>query len=94
MDSSDVESVTPFPWAARKGQEVIVQLLLGTGLVNVNSRDFFDQTSSYWAEQNGNEAVVKLRLTLRHFSNSFLFQKKKIQLQTPSYLRNVAIISP
>jgi ankyrin repeat protein len=40
----------------------VVKLLLDTGKVDVDSRDFQDKTPLSWAAENGHEAVVKLLL--------------------------------
>ena len=51
-------------WAAQRGHEAIVKLLLETGKVDVNSRGTLGQTPLSWAAERGHEAVVKLLLEI------------------------------
>jgi ankyrin repeat protein len=44
---------------ARRG---FVKLLLGTGKVDVNSKDSYGQTPLSWASNNGHDVVVELLL--------------------------------
>ncbi|KAF8850876.1 hypothetical protein BDZ45DRAFT_557007, partial [Acephala macrosclerotiorum] len=60
VDSKNGYGQTPLSWAARKGNETIVKLLLETGKVEVDSKDGYDQTPLSRAARKGNEAVVKL----------------------------------
>jgi len=54
---------TPLSWAAKKGHEGIVKLLLGREDVNPDIQDTVNgQTPLWWAVGNGHEAVVKLLL--------------------------------
>ncbi|KAJ9480524.1 hypothetical protein VN97_g13034, partial [Penicillium thymicola] len=53
---------TPLFWAACKGYEAVVKLLLETGRVNADSKDSHSETPLLAAAQNGHEAVVKLLL--------------------------------
>ncbi|RYP09068.1 hypothetical protein DL765_008590 [Monosporascus sp. GIB2] len=46
--------------AAKKGQKSVVEQLLTTGKVDVNSKDNDGRTPLLWAARHGNEAVVKL----------------------------------
>jgi ankyrin repeat protein len=50
----------PLLWAAKNGHEAIVKLLLDTGKVKVDSRDYDGRTSLSWVAWQGREAVVKL----------------------------------
>ncbi|EKG09441.1 hypothetical protein MPH_13518 [Macrophomina phaseolina MS6] len=49
-------------WAAQNGNETIVELLLETGKVDVDSKGQSGRTPLWWAAKNGHEAVVKLLL--------------------------------
>jgi ankyrin repeat domain-containing protein 50 len=61
VNSKDNEySQTPLSWAAEKGHEAVVKLLLATGKADVDSKDRDGQTPLSWAAQKGHEAVVKL----------------------------------
>jgi ankyrin repeat protein len=50
----------PLSWAAQRGHEAVVKLLLATGEVDVESKDNDGRTPLSWAAQRGHEAVVKL----------------------------------
>jgi hypothetical protein len=56
--------VTLLSWAARKGCEDIIGLLLTTGTADAYSKDRQGRTPLSWAAMNGHEAVVKLLLTM------------------------------
>jgi hypothetical protein len=61
VNSKDNEySQTPLSWAAEKGHEAVVKLLLATGKADVDSKNRDGQTPLSWAAQKGHEAVVKL----------------------------------
>ena len=62
INGIDETSATPLSWAARKGQEAVVKLLLERKDVNPDRPDNDDQTPISWAARNGCEAVVKLLL--------------------------------
>ncbi|KAI9774450.1 MAG: hypothetical protein M1839_001733 [Geoglossum umbratile] len=54
---------TPLLWAAQKGHEAVVKLLLAKDGVDINSKDSrWGQTPLSWAAWEGREAVVKLLL--------------------------------
>jgi hypothetical protein len=62
-DSKDTHSRTPLSWAAERGHEGVVTLLLATGQVDVDSKDSkYRQTPLSWAAKRGHEAVVQLLL--------------------------------
>jgi ankyrin repeat protein len=51
---------TQLSWAAERGHEAMVKLLLETGQANVESKDGARWTPLSWAAERGHEAVVKL----------------------------------
>lgn len=53
---------SPLSLAARKGHEAIVKLLLETGRMNIDMKDFNGWTPLAWAAYMGHEAVMKLLL--------------------------------
>ena len=59
-DLKDSYSRTPLSWAAGKGQEAVVKLLLAREGVDAESKDKYGLTPLWWAAENGHEAVVKL----------------------------------
>jgi ankyrin repeat protein len=62
LNSNTLElGFTPLLWAARKGYERVVELLLCKG-VDPDSKDRFGQSPLLWAAANGHEAVVRLLL--------------------------------
>jgi ankyrin repeat protein len=61
--SREAHGMTPLSWAAARGHEAVVKLLLETGKVEVDSKDTkYGQTPLSRAAENGHEAVVKLLL--------------------------------
>jgi ankyrin repeat protein len=52
---------TPLSWAAEKGHEAVVKLLLDKN-ADVESKDTNGRTPLSWAAEEGHEAVVKLLL--------------------------------
>lgn len=62
-DSKKKYSRTPLSWAAGDGREMVVQLLLSTGQVEIDAKDWwFGRTALSWAAANGRETVVQLLL--------------------------------
>jgi hypothetical protein len=61
VDVYDSSGKTPLWWAAAKGHEAIVKLLLEKG-ADIDSKDNNNQTPLSWAAAEGHEAVVKLLL--------------------------------
>ncbi|KAH8730688.1 ankyrin repeat-containing domain protein, partial [Phaeosphaeriaceae sp. PMI808] len=60
-DLTDSYGRTSLSWAAEKGHEAVVKLLIDTGKVDVDSKDFkYGQTPLSRAAEKGHEAVVKL----------------------------------
>ncbi|OBT50512.1 hypothetical protein VE04_09283 [Pseudogymnoascus sp. 24MN13] len=60
VDSKDTEGWTPLSWAARTGNEAIVELLLKRDDVVADLTDNDDRAPLSWAAEGGHEAVVKL----------------------------------
>merc|ERR1719461_302662 len=50
---------TPLHWAAKKGHEAAVEILLNQEGIDLNSADKDDQTALHAAAYNGHEAVVQ-----------------------------------
>ncbi|KAL9085606.1 MAG: hypothetical protein Q9165_007506 [Trypethelium subeluteriae] len=61
-DAKDSWDRTPLWLAAQYGDEVVVQLLLETGKVDVNSRDWAGETPLLQAVWEGHEAILRLLL--------------------------------
>ena len=61
VDSKDKSGQTSLSYAAEKGHEAVVKLLLENG-ADLESKGRYGQTSLSWAAENGHEAVVKLLL--------------------------------
>jgi hypothetical protein len=53
---------TPLLWAAERGHEAVVKLLLDSGKVDADSKDESGQTPLSWAAKRGHAAVIKLLL--------------------------------
>jgi hypothetical protein len=58
----DIHGRTPLSYAADKGHEAVVKLLLEMGKADVDCRDNNSQTPLSYAAEEGHEAVVKLLL--------------------------------
>jgi ankyrin repeat protein len=61
-DSKDTHSRTPLSWAAERGHEGVVTLLLATEKADADSKDSDGRTPLSWAAGSGHEAVVTLLL--------------------------------
>ena len=59
-DSKDNSGRTPLSWAAGRGHEAAVKLLVERGDVEAGSKDKYGQTPLSWAAERGHEAVIKL----------------------------------
>jgi len=59
-DQSDCMGFTALMWAARQGNEAVVEFLITEGDVNPNKPDNSGQTPLWNASENGHEGVVKL----------------------------------
>lgn len=62
VDSKDANGRTPLSWAAARGHEAVVKLLLATDGVDPNSKDNKGRTPLSWAVAEGHEAIVRLLL--------------------------------
>ena len=62
INSEDGRGRTPLSWAAERGYEEVVKLLIGTGKVEVDSEDAFGFTPLSHAARKGHPEVVKLLL--------------------------------
>ena len=62
INARDEMGRTPLSWAAEKGHEAVVKLLLGTGRVDADTKDDRTRTPLSRAARKGHEAVVKLLL--------------------------------
>ncbi|KFZ08626.1 hypothetical protein V502_09249 [Pseudogymnoascus sp. VKM F-4520 (FW-2644)] len=60
MDARDSEGRTPLSWAAARGHEAVVRLLVERNDVIADSKDNNGQTPLSWAAVVGHEAIVKL----------------------------------
>ena len=63
LESKDNRGRTPLLWAAVKGREAVVKLLLSRSDVVADSQDKDGRTPLSWAASGGNEAVIKLLLS-------------------------------
>ena len=61
-DSKDSNNRTPLSWAAERGHEAVVKLLLEKGAELETNDKGYGRTALSWAAENGHEAVVELLL--------------------------------
>jgi ankyrin repeat domain-containing protein 50 len=61
-NATDEDGQTPLSWAAEKGHEAVVKLLLEKGAELETKDKDYGQTPLSWAAEKGHEAVVKLLL--------------------------------
>jgi hypothetical protein len=59
-DSKDEDGRTPLSWAAERGHEAVVKLLVERDDVAADSKDYYGRTPLSWAAGGGYEVVVKL----------------------------------
>ena len=59
MESKGNDGQTPLSWAAEKGHETVVKLLLAKDCVDQDSKDKDGRTPLSWAASYGYGAVVK-----------------------------------
>ncbi|KAH0537544.1 hypothetical protein FGG08_005679 [Glutinoglossum americanum] len=62
VGSKDSANRTPLSWAAERGHEEVVKLLLSRGDVAADSKDEDGRTPLSWAAEGGHQEVVKLLL--------------------------------
>jgi ankyrin repeat protein len=62
IDAKAAQDRTPLTWAAIRGHEAIVRLLLETGDVDTNAKASNGWTPLMWAAARGHEAIVRLLL--------------------------------
>jgi ankyrin repeat protein len=80
VDSKDEYGRTPLLWAARNGHGAVVEQLLATGKVDIDSKDdAFGRTPLSWAAMNGFDAVVKQLLA----TGKVEIDSKDVNSQTP-----------
>ena len=60
VELKDDCGLTPLSWAAFKGHETIVRLLIGKYGIDINAKDDERRTPLIWAARHGYEAVVRL----------------------------------
>ncbi|OXV08497.1 hypothetical protein Egran_03740 [Elaphomyces granulatus] len=61
-DLKNIRGATPLWHAARRGHTAVVEALLATGAVDVNSQNIDGCTPLFWAAANGYTRVVQLLL--------------------------------
>ena len=60
IDLRDEHGLTPLSWAAEKGHEAVVRILVGASATIDTKDDNFGRTPLSWAAKNGHEAVVRI----------------------------------
>ncbi|KXX73089.1 Ankyrin repeat domain-containing protein 50 [Madurella mycetomatis] len=61
IDPKDKGGRTPLSWAAERGHEAVIRLLLGKG-ADTESKDYMGRTPFRWAVERGHEAAIQLLL--------------------------------
>ncbi|KFY65629.1 hypothetical protein V496_02442 [Pseudogymnoascus sp. VKM F-4515 (FW-2607)] len=79
INTQDATGQTPLSWAAERGYDAVVELLLQQDDVVADSRDNYGQTPLSWAAERGHKAVVKLLLK----QDSVIADSKDKYGQTP-----------
>ena len=79
VDRKDNEGRTPLSWAAARGHDAIVRLLIERDGVDINAKDNWRRTPLSWAASQGHEAVVRLLIE----SNSADIDGKDNKGKTP-----------
>ena len=62
VQATDFHGNTAIAWAARRGQEGVVKVLLGRSDVSPDEADKWSRTPLLWAAENGHEEVVRMLL--------------------------------
>ena len=62
LQATDFNGNTAIAWAARRGHEGVVRVLLEQSDVNPDKADRWSQTPLSWAAENGHEGVVRMLL--------------------------------
>ncbi|KAF4331614.1 nucleoside phosphorylase domain protein, partial [Fusarium beomiforme] len=92
MDRRDTDGRTPLSWAAERGHEDIVELLLGTGKVDVDAKDWHGRTPLSWAAGLGREDIVKLLLDTGKVDVDAKDQSGRTPLSWAAYAGSGAIV--
>ncbi|CAH0029964.1 unnamed protein product [Clonostachys rhizophaga] len=83
---------SPLFWAARAGAKTIVERLLNSGKVNINSKDiFFGRTLLSWAIEGGEEEIIKLLLDVPNIDVNLQGSDGESPLITAVFLGREAI---
>ena len=60
VELKDDHGRTPLSWAAERGHEAAVRLLVERDNIDINSKDTEGNTAVMWASEKGHEAIVRL----------------------------------